>query len=129
MVLDVDRTEIVGFKGAMSPYFGSMSNNDLSGGVKGLIMIYKYPDEREYSSVIFGDNCVKWLCELSFLVDFTLVLQHAIHFVDDTPVNAVTPDGITLPYAKEVGRYYIRNRIKYPDGKEKIPDSDTESDH
>lgn len=66
MVLDVDQTTLVGTQMAMSPYFGSMPNSDLSGGVKGLIMIYKYPDEREYSSVIFGDNCVKWLCKLSF---------------------------------------------------------------
>lgn len=106
MVLDIDKTEVVSRQLAISPVLGPIPISSLSGGVQGLICILKDPDYREYSSEIFGDNCVGWLVKLSYLVDFTLVLDHPIDFTGDTPVNAVTAEGKQVKTCKEVWEYY-----------------------
>lgn len=80
MVKDVDKTEWVAGRYFESPILGPISPYELSGGVKGLILVSQYvPENRRpvaYSSGIWGDNCVEWLCKLSFTHDFYLVFTH-----------------------------------------------------
>ena len=59
-----------------SPVLGQIPPQWLSGGVKGLILILKYPKKLEYSSCIFGGNCAKWICKLGDIIDYTLIMQH-----------------------------------------------------
>lgn len=80
MVQDIDNTKLLNPAAAYSPILGSISVDQLSGGVKGLIMIKHDMERRAYSSCIFGDNCAEWLARLSFEVDFTFYSQHSFLF-------------------------------------------------
>lgn len=60
MVLDIDKTTVQSRHCFLSPVLGQIPPHYLSGGVKGMIMLYKtdwyYPD-----LVNFGENCEEWL--------------------------------------------------------------------
>jgi hypothetical protein len=38
---------------------------------------------RKYSSLLYGDNCAKWLLEAAQDRDITIVLEHMFNFPDD----------------------------------------------
>lgn len=127
IVRDIDQTEHVKDFMYNSPVLEVMPPQLLSGGAKGLILIANnYNPTIAYSSKIFGDNCVEWLRQLSFLVDFKLLMCHPLgwasyygKYVDHSrnakprPVNAVSIDGKPLQTNLEVSRYFIENFSKY----------------
>lgn len=82
MIRDVDKTEWVAGRYFESPILGPISPRELSGGVKGLILVSHSEDLETqpvaFSSCIWGDNCVKWLCKLSFTHNFYLVFKHPL---------------------------------------------------
>lgn len=60
MVRDIDKTEHIKDFVYQSPYLGAIPPERLSGGVKGLIMIYKGDNIcRTFMTSIFGENCVE----------------------------------------------------------------------
>lgn len=124
MVLDVDKTEHI--KGAVfeSPVLGPIMADQLSGGVKGLILILKSKQLRDYRAMrssIFGDNCVKWLIKLSYITDFTIYMSHYLDFYfggnysksfngyHNTPINAVGANGEILSTCSAIMEYYADN--------------------
>lgn len=124
MILDIDKTEHIGDKVFKSPVLGTITSTDLSGGVKGLILILKSKQLKNYSAMrssIFGDNCVKWLIKLSYLKDFTIYMSHFLDFYfggdyseefdgyHHTPINAIGDDGTILSTCKDVMRYFEDN--------------------
>ena len=56
MILDVDRSTMLGPRIIDSPALGGISPRELSGGVKTLISMYKVP-ERVFNASACGDNC------------------------------------------------------------------------
>lgn len=82
MILDVDNTKWITGRVFESPVLGTISPRELSGGVKGLILAYKLREItgqiEGFSSAIFGDNCIPWLCKISFLQDFYIAFRHAL---------------------------------------------------
>lgn len=115
MVLGVDKTEVINSNMSISPILGGISNENLSGGVKGLILILKDPDKRIFSSTIFGSNCVPWIAKLSGMVDFTLVMEHSLELNTPEPITAQTIDGKPLRTGREVWSYYVNNYPKSGD--------------
>lgn len=121
MVLSVDKTHHIKDFVFDSPVLGAIPPDYLSSGVKGLIGIYKCQDFRDFeaiSSIVFGDNCVKWLAKLSFLVDFTIYYEHPLDFgtrgtgdhqFQNEPVNAVGENGEKLLTCFDVIKYYFDN--------------------
>ena len=79
MILDVDRSEVLGARVIDSPVLGSISPRELSGGVKTLICIYKKP-ERIFNASACGDNCAKWLLEIGKRMNVTINLRHLMDF-------------------------------------------------
>ena len=68
MVLDVDKSEVVSGHLIISPVFGPIAPERLSGGVKGLILLLK--DEKFYCDLtIFGNKCCRWIAEIAKLKD------------------------------------------------------------
>lgn len=112
MVFDVDKTEVISALQCVSPVFGPMACTELSGGVKGLILIEKDTDGyRNFRSTIWGANCVKWIAKLSFQADFGIYLCHPLEFISGAekgslPVSAQTEDGDVLSTCREVWNYY-----------------------
>lgn len=89
MVLDVDKTEIVSSQCAISPVLGQIPITKLSGGVKNLIMMLKEPGYLFRGSSC-GDNCAKWIVEISKMHDIHMSLEHLMHF--DMDFDAVCVD-------------------------------------
>ena len=81
MVLDIDKTEVISPHLMQSPIFGAISPEDLSGGVKALIMMLK--TDYEIWATACGDNCAKWIIEIAKKKDLTIYLEHMMKFPDD----------------------------------------------
>ncbi len=79
MILDVDRSIVIGPHIIESPVLGGISPRELSGGVKTLIDIYKRPD-RVFNASACGDNCAKWILEIGKRQDVTVNLRHLMDF-------------------------------------------------
>lgn len=124
MVRDVDKTEHIKDAIFESPVLGTILASELSGGVKGLILILKSKSLSDYTamrSCIFGDNCIKWLIKLSYIADFTIYMSHFLDFYfggdyskdfdgyHNTPINAVGADGEVLPTCGAVMKYFEDN--------------------
>lgn len=63
MVRDIDKSELNGVA-VLSPVLGSISVESLSGGVKGLILMYKL-DDYVSDLISYGSNCEDWILRLS----------------------------------------------------------------
>jgi hypothetical protein len=112
MVLDVDNTEVVNGRMAISAVFGNIPVQKLSGGVKNLILMYKEPGYIS-GSHLMGDNCSKWIIEIGKRVDCYLVINHGIYLgegprdasefhahIDNTNQTVETISGFYKVYAE-----------------------------
>lgn len=122
IVLDVDRTTHIKDSVFESPRLGTISPHYLSGGTKALISLLKSDNIRTcapFDSAMFGDNCVRWLTKISFLVDFTIYMDTPLDFgmggkVFDTefrktPIQAQGENGEVLDTCGKVWEYYVAN--------------------
>lgn len=78
MIKDVDKTEVVSENLLISPVFGPIPPSKLSGGVKALILMYA--QDKPVWATACGDNCAKWIVEISKKKDIKIVLGHRMHF-------------------------------------------------
>ena len=85
MVLDIDKSEVIGPYCINSPVFGQISPYMLSGGVKALIMMYKTDYVINASNC--GDNCAKWIKQIAKSKDLEIDLEHIMYFNDDNDNN------------------------------------------
>lgn len=81
MIMDVDRSVVLGPRVIDSPVLGGISPMELSGGVKTLISIYKMPD-KIFNASACGDNCAKWILKIGAMQDVTINLRHLMDFGD-----------------------------------------------
>ena len=72
IVRDIDKSELLGAC-VISPVLGSISVERLSGGAKGLILMYKL-DDFESDLISYGNNCEDWIIELSRNKDITVCM-------------------------------------------------------
>lgn len=79
MIQDVDRSEVISPHLIESSVLGSIGPKNLSGGVKTLILMYK-DSEHIFNATNCGDNCAKWILEISRRKDLTICLQHIMDF-------------------------------------------------
>lgn len=84
MILDVDKSIVRSSNCIESPVLGQIAPTGLSGGVKTLITMLMLSDEDfEFYATSCGDNCAKWIIEISKVKDVTIVLKHVMHFEED----------------------------------------------
>lgn len=83
MIWDVDRSKVISARIIDSPVLGAITPNELSGGVKTLIDIYKVPD-RIFNASACGDNCAKWILKIGEGQNITINLRHIMDFGDGT---------------------------------------------
>ncbi len=82
MILDVDKSTVIGPQVIDSPVLGGISPRELSGGVKTLISIYKVPEKIFNASTSCGDNCARWILKIADMQDITINLRHLMDFGD-----------------------------------------------
>ena len=105
MIRDVDRSEVIGPKVIDSPILGSISVRDLSGGVKTLMLMKFDETGKIFNASACGDNCAKWIYEISKEKDLTINLHHIMSFDDVEGFEA---------YMINTGKM-VRNSTEYVD--------------
>lgn len=79
MILDVDKSTVLGNAVIDSPVLGKISPTALSGGVKTLILIKNEPD-KIFNASTCGDNCAKWILKIAENRDVTINLRYLMNF-------------------------------------------------
>ena len=86
MIRDIDKSEVIGDRVIDSPVFGTMSQMELSGGVKALILMLFEPD-KEYFGTACGNNCAPWILEIAKIHDVSIALENIMEFPDIENLN------------------------------------------
>lgn len=81
MILDIDKSKVLASGVIDSPVMGMIPATSLSGGVKTLILMKNEP-EKVFNASACGDNCAKWILQLSKQQDITINLRHLMDFGD-----------------------------------------------
>lgn len=79
MILDIDKSEVLGDGAIKSPVLGVIPPTGLSGGVKTLILI-DHDSSKIFNASNCGDNCALWLLRLGKEKDITVNLRHVMNF-------------------------------------------------
>ena len=82
MILDVDKSVVLGEAVIDSPVLGKIAPTGLSGGVKTLILIKNEP-QTIFNASACGDNCSKWILEIGRQQDVTINLRHLMDFGEE----------------------------------------------
>lgn len=83
MILDIDKSVVVGPRIIDSPVLGGITPRELSGGVKTLILVH-HVRERIFNTSTCGDNCAKWLLKMGEEREVTINLRHIMDFGENT---------------------------------------------
>lgn len=83
MILDVDKSEVIYPYVINSPVLGPITPLMLSGGVKTLILVYKYDGEFVFNITACGDNCARWLLEIGKRKDVLVDMHNIMEFPDE----------------------------------------------
>lgn len=111
MIKDVDNSDLLSPYCIQSPVLGQIPPERLSGGVKMLITILGLNDpDAVYYATRMGDNCAKWLVEISKTMDIKILLSHIMKFNNIEGFNAViTNDNSVVHSAEE----YVEKALKF----------------
>lgn len=82
MILDVDKSTVLGEAVIDSPVMGKIPPISLSGGVKTLILIKNMP-EKIFNASTCGNNCAKWILKIAEKQDITVNLRHLMDFGEE----------------------------------------------
>ncbi len=80
MIRDIDQSEVIGPHVISSPFLGSISVKDLSGGVKTLILMRMDTSGKIFNASACGDNCAIWINRIAKEKDLTINLHHIMDF-------------------------------------------------
>lgn len=80
VIKDVDQSDVIGPHVISSPFLGSISTKELSGGVKTLMLMRFDESGKIFNASACGDNCAKWIFEISKEKDLTINLHHIMDF-------------------------------------------------
>ena len=75
MILDIDKSKVLGNGAIESPVLGIIPPTSLSGGVKTLILISHIKD-KIFNASNCGNNCAFWLLKIAKEKDITINLRH-----------------------------------------------------
>lgn len=79
MIQDVDKSKVVNGNVIDSPFLGMITPEQLSGGVKTLILIEK--DRKHiFNASTCGDNCAKWILKMAETRKVVINLRHLMDF-------------------------------------------------
>ena len=110
MIMDVDKSKVIGPHLIDSPVLGPISQKELSGGVKTLILINN--DEKHiFNASACGDNCARWLLKIGEMKDVTVRLGYFMDFGDGEIEIRVDNTGKTVHSTSELDDEIITNDL------------------
>ena len=83
MILDVDKSTVIGTHLIESPVLGPISTLQLSGGVKTLMLMAFDQSGKVFNASACGDNCAKWILSIGESKDLTINLRHIMDFGEE----------------------------------------------
>ncbi len=110
MIKDVDKSEVVGPHLIESPVLGPISQKELSGGVKTLILVNNDQDH-VFNASACGDNCAKWLIEIGKKKDVIVRLGYFMNFGDGKFEIEIMNTGKVVNNSAELNREIIDNDL------------------
>lgn len=94
MILDIDKSKVLGNGAIESPVMGIIPPTSLSGGVKTLILISHISD-KIFNASNCGNNCASWLLKIGKEKNVTVNLRHLMDFGDGSfELNVVNKNKI-----------------------------------
>ncbi|EEA85723.1 DUF4869 domain-containing protein [Peptacetobacter hiranonis] len=107
MVEDIDKSKVI-YEGIIdSPFLGIITPQELSGGVRALMLMYK--TDKIINASACGDNCSKWILEIGKMKDLTIRLGYIMNFGDEEfEIYIANEDKIvrnTIDYVTLAGKY------------------------
>lgn len=109
MILDVDKSTVVGSHLIDSPVLGPISPRELSGGVQTLMLMAFDRSGRVFNATACGDNCAKWILEIAKEKELTITLHHIMDFSGlDFEIEILNTGEIVdnfIDYLKLAGQY------------------------
>lgn len=100
MVLDIDKSKVQAPYCIMSPVFGQIPPDMLSGGVKFLILMLKTDIRLNLTKC--GENCAKWVIEISRLKDVEADLNYFMPLDPQGSEVYIVNDGSTVTTARGI---------------------------
>lgn len=109
MIKDVDKSEVIGEHLIESPVLGPISPKELSGGVKTLMLMAFDTNEKVFNASACGDNCAKWILQISKRKELTINLHHIMNFGEKSFEARISNTGQIvhnmLEFVKIAGQY------------------------
>lgn len=101
MIMDVDKSEVVGPHLIQSPVLGPISPRELSGGVKTLLLLAFDTSGKIFNATACGDNCAKWILEIAKTKPLTISLHHSMNFGDGEYTIKIMNNGVIVHNQEE----------------------------
>lgn len=112
----VDKTEVVTNNILKSEFLGTFPPEKLSGGCKGLILMLKCDEPFIYSSAIFGDDCLKYIFQISQIKDIEMYLCSYLFMENYENMQVSIQDVSTGEYFSNYDEYFkdvLKTASKY----------------
>ncbi len=109
MIKNVDKSEVIDDYLIKSKALGMISPNQLSGGVKTLILTY-FKSDIVFNATTCGDNCARWFLDMAKKEDRTINLRHIMDFGDGKFDIQILNNGVVVHSMSELVQhagYYI----------------------
>ncbi len=109
MIKSVDKSEVIDDYLIKSKALGMISPNQLSGGVKTLILTY-FKSDIVFNATTCGDNCARWFLDMAKKEDRTINLRHIMDFGDGKFDIQILNNGVVVHSMSELVQhagYYI----------------------
>lgn len=101
MIMDVDKSEVVGPHLIQSPVLGPISPRELSGGVKTLLLLAFDTSGNIFNATACGDNCAKWILEIAKTKPLTISLHYSMNFGDGEYTIKIMNNGVIVHNQEE----------------------------
>lgn len=79
VIKDVDKSDVVSAHIIESPFLGAITPNELSGGVKTLLLM-AFDNSKIFNASTCGNNCAKWILKLGKEKKLRINLRHVMDF-------------------------------------------------
>ncbi len=79
VIKDVDKSDVVSAHVIESPFLGAITPNELSGGVKTLLLM-AFDNSKIFNASTCGNNCAKWILKLGREKKLRINLRHVMDF-------------------------------------------------
>lgn len=96
MIKDIDKSEVIGPYLIQSPVLGPISQRELSGGVKTLLLLAFDESGKVFNATACGDNCAKWILEIAKKKDLTISLHYSMNFGDGEYAIKILNNGVIV---------------------------------